>query len=73
MPLQIFEYNPSVVSFIPLQQLDFFQEFSIFQAFEEFNDLQGVLSFRDLPRIRGITESVMRGPQAASRQSPSAA
>ena len=54
MSLQIFKYNLSMVSFIPLQQLDFFKEFSIFKAFKEFNDLQGVLSFKDL---QGVQES----------------
>jgi hypothetical protein len=41
-----------MVSFVPLQQLDFFKEFSIFRAFEEFDDLQGVLSFKDLQSVQ---------------------
>src|SRR5277367_3304380 len=52
MSLQIFKYHPNVVSFVPLQQLDFFKEFSIFRAFTEFDDLQGVLSFKDLQSVQ---------------------
>ena len=48
MFLQIFKYDFSVVSFVLLKQLDFFKEFSIFKAFKEFDDLRGMLSFRDL-------------------------
>ena len=60
MSLQIFKYNPHIASFIPLQQLDFFKEFSIFRAFQEFNDLQGVLSFKDLPYIpSGILPNIL--------------
>jgi hypothetical protein len=53
MSLQIFKYNPHIASFIPLQQLDFFKEFSIFSAFKEFGDLQDVLSFKDLQSVQG--------------------
>jgi hypothetical protein len=52
MSLQILKYNPSTVSFVPLQQLDFFKEFSIFTAFEAFEDLQGVGPFRDLLSVQ---------------------
>ena len=52
MSLQIFKYDPSMVSFIPLQQLDFFKEFSIFITFEAFEDLQGIGSFKDLLSVQ---------------------
>ena len=42
------------MSFIPLQQLDFFKEFSIFIAFEAFEDLQSIGPFKDL---LGVQES----------------
>jgi hypothetical protein len=53
MSLQIFKYNPSIGSFVPLQQLDFFKEFSIFEAFKAFEDLQGVGPFKDLLSVQG--------------------
>ena len=55
MSLQIFQYSFNVVSFVSLQQLDFFKEFSIFSAFTEFDDLQGVLSFKDLQSVQDST------------------
>jgi hypothetical protein len=42
-----------MVSFIPLQQLDFFKEFSIFAAFEAFEDLQSVGPFKGLLSVQG--------------------
>jgi hypothetical protein len=54
MFLQIFKYNSSIVSFVPLKQLDFFKEFSIFKAFKEFNDLQSMRFFKD---VQGVQES----------------
>jgi hypothetical protein len=53
MSLQIFKYDPSIGSFTPLQQLDFFKEFSVFEAFEALKDLQDVGPFRDLLSVQG--------------------
>jgi hypothetical protein len=52
MALQIFTYDLSTESFVPLRQLDFFKEFSIFKAFVQFDDLQSVRSFKDLQSVR---------------------
>jgi hypothetical protein len=42
MPLRILKYDPSTVSFVPLQQLDFFKEFDGLQDVRSFKGLQGV-------------------------------
>jgi hypothetical protein len=51
MSLQIFKYDPSMESFVPLKQLDFFKGFGIFKMLKAFKDLQGVRSFKDLQSV----------------------
>ena len=52
MSLQILKYNPIASSFIPLQDLKFFQEFSIFKEFKELNSLQGVKEFSNIQSVQ---------------------
>jgi hypothetical protein len=59
MSLPIFKYNPSIVSFISLQHLDCFKEFSMFKAFKALEDLQGVCSCKD---IQGVCYGPSCGP-----------